>query len=236
MLSHPVPDPVSTSKPHSGALGHSVIRAAVVLPRSGLRIYHARYDAQNRRIFSWNSALDTLYNRNATVYYYTPGGQKLGAYQFNIVQSGPPPTLYVTLMTSDRYFGSERLAPQDRLGLAGDFYPCGCQRQQRPPGVTPPTGATQPAASTTPTTATAPTNTPASTPDPYKSNVGSAGDPSDPGSWNKYAYTIGDPVNRYDLWGTNDTRASTFCVTGTGYLPGNAGGGIGGGEDDAGSA
>jgi RHS repeat-associated protein len=38
------------------------------------------------------------------------------------------------------------------------------------------------------------------TPDPSKASVanGSVSNPSDPGSWNKYAYTRGDPVNRFD--------------------------------------
>lgn len=42
------------------------------------------------------------------------------------------------------------------------------------------------------------------TPDPYQSNVGGAGNPEDPGNWNKYAYTRGDPVNRYDPYGLQD--------------------------------
>ncbi|HUA20646.1 MAG TPA: hypothetical protein VMB25_17985 [Bryobacteraceae bacterium] len=58
-----------------------------------------------------------------TVFYYTPAGQKLGAYQFNILQTSPSPTLYVTLMTSDRYVGAKRQAPQDQLGSKGDSYP-----------------------------------------------------------------------------------------------------------------
>jgi RHS repeat-associated protein len=37
-------------------------------------------------------------------------------------------------------------------------------------------------------------------PDPY---VASAG-PGDPGSWNPYAYTRGDPINRTDPRGTCD--------------------------------
>jgi hypothetical protein len=40
---------------------------------------------------------------------------------------------------------------------------------------------------------------------------------SEPGSWNKYAYTRGDPVNRTDANGLCD---SDFCVTATGYLDG----------------
>ena len=35
------------------------------------------------------------------------------------------------------------------------------------------------------------------TPDPYAASGGS----SDPGSWNRYTYTKGDPVNRYDPHG-----------------------------------
>lgn len=39
------------------------------------------------------------------------------------------------------------------------------------------------------------------TPDPYTASVG----PADPGSWNRYAYTRGDPVNRVDRSGLYDT-------------------------------
>ena len=38
------------------------------------------------------------------------------------------------------------------------------------------------------------------TPDPYTASVG----PADPGSWNRYAYTRGDPVNRKDPSGMDD--------------------------------
>jgi hypothetical protein len=38
------------------------------------------------------------------------------------------------------------------------------------------------------------------TPDPYTNSAG----PTDPGSWNRYAYTRGDPVNRIDPNGTCD--------------------------------
>ena len=38
-------------------------------------------------------------------------------------------------------------------------------------------------------------------PDPYKASVG----PKDPGSWNRYAYTRGDPVNKFDVTGLDDS-------------------------------
>jgi RHS repeat-associated protein len=42
------------------------------------------------------------------------------------------------------------------------------------------------------------------TPDPYVATSASASNPSDPGSWNRYAYTRGDPVNRLDPSGLDD--------------------------------
>ena len=53
------------------------------------------------------------------------------------------------------------------------------------------------------------------TPDPYAKSARL----TDPQSWNRYAYTRGDPVNRFDPGGTDDCTPSpgvTFCVTGTG--------------------
>jgi RHS repeat-associated protein len=67
------------------------------------------------------------------------------------------------------------------------------------------------------------------TPDPYASNSGGAGDPSDPQSWNRYSYTRGDPVNRVDPAGMQDCAAD-FCVTGYGLGDSEFGGspGVGG--------
>ena len=36
------------------------------------------------------------------------------------------------------------------------------------------------------------------TPDPYMASAKGANDPSNPGSWNHYAYVEGDPVNKVD--------------------------------------
>jgi RHS repeat-associated protein len=48
------------------------------------------------------------------------------------------------------------------------------------------------------------------TPDPYRSSAG----PADPQSWNRYAYTRGDPVNRIDPGGTCDTSTDgDYSVT-----------------------
>jgi uncharacterized protein RhaS with RHS repeats len=49
------------------------------------------------------------------------------------------------------------------------------------------------------------------TPDPFTASAA----PADPQSWNRYAYTRGDPVNRLDPSGMGDCPAD-FCVTGYG--------------------
>jgi RHS repeat-associated protein len=54
------------------------------------------------------------------------------------------------------------------------------------------------------------------TPDPYMNSAG----PTDPGSWNRYAYTRGDPVNRHDPIGSDDCPPGVdFCVTTTASAP-----------------
>jgi len=56
------------------------------------------------------------------------------------------------------------------------------------------------------------------TPDPYVAggaSSGSVNNPSDPGSWNRYAYTRGDPINRNDSRGMDDCPIYGFA-TGSG--------------------
>ncbi len=75
------------------------------------------------------------------------------------------------------------------------------------------------------------------TPDPY---VASAG-PGDPGSWNRYTYTRGDPVNRFDPFGLDDSPPCTECVIFNPYPPAAGstspdwGGGTGGGGGSSGN-
>jgi len=68
------------------------------------------------------------------------------------------------------------------------------------------------------------------TPDPYMASGG----PADPGSWNRYAYVGGDPVNKNDPLGLCSPQDNPPCysVTGYGRLPGGFGGGGGGGGRD----
>jgi len=57
--------------------------------------------------------------------------------------------------------------------------------------------------------------------DPYKKSAG----PQDPGSWNRYAYTRGDPVNRRDKGGTCDSDEFSFDEDSENCDGGDGGGG-----------
>ncbi len=173
------------------------------------------YDAQNRRTWVWSGGSDAYGNPNAyLVNLYSPGGQKLGSYQintYNTAESGVELTTCSTLMTSDQYFGSRRLAVIDQLGSAGNsstsggtYFPWG-----EPKGTTNPQNAwgfatywTDSATGLDYANNRYYSNAYGRfmTPDPYRASGG----PADPQSWNRYAYTRGDPVNRFDPAGLDD--------------------------------
>ncbi len=191
------------------------------------------YDAQNRRIWSWvPGTTDSWGNTtNYTVNIYTPTGQKLGAYtlapSLYEYEGAYTPFMSVTLSSSDQYFGARRLAPMDQLGSAAlngsgfaqSFYPWGENRGSNIPqnawGF-----ATHWEDSLTGldysmnryySNAYGRFMTPDAAP---RSRLG------DPQSWNRYAYTRGDPVNRLDPSGRDDESTCTltssdFCITDT---------------------
>jgi len=161
---------------------------------------------------------DTLGNATGyTVNMYSASGQKLGAYTFQPTtwEHGGfyTPVIQVTLSSSDAYFGSRRLAVLDQLGsaaptpggLSATFYPWGEFR-----------GSTNPQNTWSFATYWRDSSTGLDyannryyssqygrfmTPDPYRGTSGGPGDPNKPQSWNKYAYTTGDPVNWIDPQG-----------------------------------
>jgi RHS repeat-associated protein len=141
----------------------------------------------------------------------------------------------VALASSDQYFGGRRVAAMDQLGSAESphqsYFPWG-----EPKGTSNPQDTWNFATYWT-DSATGldyANNRYYSnaygrfmTPDPYKASGG----PSDPQSWNRYAYTRGDPVNRKDPQGLEDCED---C--GGGGDPGDPGdpGGAGGGGGQGG--
>jgi len=147
---------------------------------------------------------------NYTVNFYTPSGQKLGAYTLTptfVYQNGTyVAELDVVATSNDEYFGSRRLATLDRLGSAGrqgiwegTYYPWGEDK-----------GGTSPQDTWNYATYWRDSVSGLDyannryysnaygrfmTPDPAGFR---AARPGDPGSWNRYAYTPGDPVNGND--------------------------------------
>ena len=130
------------------------------------------------------------------------------------------PSLNVTLSSGDQYFGGRRLAAIDQLGSVatsasypqtpGTFYPWGETR-----------GSMNPQDNWSYATYWRDSISGLdyannryysnafgrfTTPDPYTNS----GRLTDPQSWNRYAYTRGDPVNRYDPSGMDDCD-SDFC-------------------------
>ena len=186
-------------------------RVSTYQPYIGLTTTYA-YDTQNHRIWSWPGTTDSWGNVTGyTVNIYTPSGQKLAAYTL-APAFYTSPFLAVGLSSSDQYFGSRRLAPMDQLGSVGTYFPWGENK-----------GGTNP--QDTWSFATYWQDSVSGldyannryysnaygrfmTPDPYMASGG----PGDPQSWNRYAYTRGDPINRYDPAGTDDSTP-TFTDT-----------------------
>jgi RHS repeat-associated protein len=196
------------------------------------------YDAQNKRIFLWGGTSDA--NNNPTGYLvvaYSPSGQKLGTYQFTPGTYGSyQPFISVSLASSDQYFGGRRLAALDQLGSAGTYYPWGEAK-----------GGTNPQDTWSYATYWRDSATGLDyannryysnaygrfmTPDPYLANNGGAGNPNDPGSWNKYAYTRGDPVNRKDPIGLGDENGDGDDSGDNDFTGGDPGGGTDATEGD----
>ena len=194
----------------TGTLAYDV-ENRISVAASGASTVSYAYDSQNRRVWSWPGTKDSLGNVTGyTLNLYSPTGLKLGAYTFAPAVNGSyEPYMAVMLVSSDQYFGSRRLAVLDQLGSVGTYYPWGENR-----------GSTDPQNTWSFATYWEDSVTGLDyannryysnaygrfmTPDPYQASGG----PSDPQSWNRYAYTRGDPVNRFDPGGLDDCPAGS---------------------------
>ena len=197
------------------------------------------YDVENRLVTTGNGesyAYDTsgrrlwkrMPNGTEEIYFYGASGQKLGTYRTSSYQGAG----FMTVVDLNLSFGSRLLVSRsvsvvrDRLGSnrAGGvkYYPYGEEQ-----GVG--TGNDKEKFGTYYRDGTtgldyaqnryyASTLARFLTPDPY--SAASAG-PSDPQTWNRYAYTRGDPINRYDPSGFFDEQAGDETPTGCGAPDGS---------------
>jgi RHS repeat-associated protein len=179
------------------------------------------YAPGNKRVWRglWTSG--TLSTDEITFWGIT--GQKLATYQLSVTggvvnQSSSAPVLMATQTGTNYYFGGKLVknaggyVGTDRLGSIGHFYPYG---QEKPSATT---NGTEKFTGYFRDSETgldyamnrfhSPGTGRFMTPDPYLAS----GRASDPGSWNRYAYTRGDPVNRFDPSGFDDDDDSFAVV------------------------
>jgi RHS repeat-associated protein len=167
------------------------------------------YDSQNERVWKGTFSGGNLISQEA--YFYGVDGQKLGTYAL-VFNTSSPVYFSSTNTNLSVYFGGKRVAvngvafAQDRLGsnTQGRYFPYGEDRG------TPIANDQVKFATYTRDSATGLDYADQRyysnqfgrflSPDPYKASAGL----QDPGSWNRYAYTRNDPINRYDPSGRED--------------------------------
>ena len=175
------------------------------------------YAPGNKRVWRgvWTTDPDSGITSLTTdeVTFWSVTGQKLATYQIQVGTN----TLQMTQTGTNYYFGAKLIknaggyVVADRLGSIGKFYPWG---QEKPSATT---NGTEKFtgyfrdAETGLDYADQRYHNPGTgrfmTPDPYVALSTGAADPTNPGSWNRYAYVQGDPIN-----GT-DARGREVCVS-----------------------
>lgn len=167
------------------------------------------YDATNRKIWQVSAG-------NRTVDFYLPTGEKLGTYRLDIVYDfGTPAGLQFVKVREHLYFDGRLIKTegamgnpsyvewvnQDRLGSAVSHLPYGEERtvtaQDRMKFAT--YWRENNGLDYAQNRYYSSVYGRFTTPDPYRASGG----PADPGSWNRYAYVQGDPINFNDpsgLW------------------------------------
>jgi RHS repeat-associated protein len=200
----------------NATLGYDVEnRVSYAIVSGGWEYYG--YAPDNKRIWKQKA------NGSVELYYYGISGQKMGTY--NVTTTVVANTLSILAVDVNVYFGSKvivsRSGPviKDRLGSShtggSKYFPYGEEQQV--------TAQDKDKFATYYRDASgldyaqnryyATTLGRFTSPDPYKASGG----PSDPQSWNQYAYVQGDPINYFDPEGLETQYVGTAqCLAGTG--------------------
>jgi RHS repeat-associated protein len=180
------------------------------------------YNPDNRRVYEarWDLVNGTTVYSQGVVHFWGVTGQRMGSYGLSLDAGQPPyygPSVTLTLSSDRVYFGGRLLkgesgwTGEDRLGSVGQFYPYGEARVGDPKRFATyerDGGGLDYAVNRYYWVGTGRFMTP----DPYMANSGGAGDVGDPGSWNRYGYVGGDPVNFHDPAGL-EAIMPTFRIT-----------------------
>ena len=165
-----------------------------------------QYDSRNRRI--WSGTVDSNNNiTGQTLAFFGIAGTRLGTYTLSVTYgiglvteiADPPANLAM-------YFGGKRVdIAEDQVGsnLTIRMYPWGEDKVAGSNDQTKFATYTRDSATLLDYANNRYYNNAGGrfmTPDPYAASGG----PADPQSWNRYAYTRGDPVNRFDGSGLSD--------------------------------
>ncbi len=170
---------------------------------SGVAYY--AYAPGNKRVWrgTWTGSYGSQTRGTDEITFFSVSGQKLAAYALTTTTG-----LIATQTGTNYYFGGKLIKNangwvySDRLGSNGKFYPYGIER---------------PSATTNGTEKFTGYFRDSETGNDYADQRYQSpgygrfltpdrmtGKPADPSSWNKYAYTRGDPINRVDPGGTDD--------------------------------
>ncbi len=189
------------------------------------------YAPGNKRVWrgvgSWNSGTGQ-WSPTDEVTFWSVTGQKLATYQLTTTLGvGPPepsaPAFYATQTACNYYFGGRLIKNgngnswvySDRLGSIGKFYPYGMERPSATTNGTEKFTGYFRDAETGNDYAVNRYMSPGMgrfiTPDPSSASAKSG----DPATWNRYAYTGGDPINRVDrsgliFGGTDDPDCADY--------------------------
>jgi RHS repeat-associated protein len=179
------------------------------------------YDGQNKRV--WACTASGTYSwmpcTSDTYYFYGPNGKLMTQFTpvytlaYKDYQNVTHPATFTFQNSSNTraYFGGRMLGDEDRLGSrGGKYFPYGDDRSNPPPANDAVKFATYTRDSATGLDYADQRYYESAygrfaSPDQYRASGG----PTDPGSWNRYSYTRGDPVNRFDPRGTSDCNAKS---------------------------
>ena len=189
------------SNPYSWNVENQLVSQGYV-DSSGNQLSYT-YDPSGKRVLKYAQTLGYTYPTTCAVDFYSITGQRLGAYTCNYTWSGPS----FTQVSINQFFGSRELVPMDRLGSVRynqngsiAYWPWGEERTTTASGTEKFGTYFRDTNGIDYASARYFTNNFGRFLSPDPAGL-AAVNPTNPQSWNRYAYVVGDPVNGNDPLG-----------------------------------